>query len=145
MIHASASSDIERPAAEVFDFVAEMTNNPRWQRGMRSCRWTSEPPLRVGSTYEQVARFLGKEVVTSFRVNGHEAGRAVTIASTAGSFPITVTRTVEPLGAGRCRAREVVDGDPRGFYRIAAPILRRVVERSMRADHGRLKGLLERG
>lgn len=32
---------------------------------MRSCRWTSDPPIGVGSTYDQVASFLGREIITS--------------------------------------------------------------------------------
>ena len=35
---------------------------------MQECRWTSEPPLRLGSTYDQEAKFLGKAIVSSFEV-----------------------------------------------------------------------------
>lgn len=58
--------EIERPAAEAFEFIADFENNPRWQGGMRSCRWTSEGPLRVGSTYVQEASFLGRRIDTHF-------------------------------------------------------------------------------
>ena len=36
--------DVARPAADVFAFVSDFENNPRWQRGMVSCRWVSPPP-----------------------------------------------------------------------------------------------------
>ena len=42
----TTSVDIDRDATEVFAFVSEVANNPRWQRGMQSARWTSSPPLR---------------------------------------------------------------------------------------------------
>ena len=70
----SASQIIQRPADEVFGFVADVTNNPRWQRGMRSCAWTSPPPITVGSTYRQEASFLGRPLVTDFEVVDHEPG-----------------------------------------------------------------------
>jgi hypothetical protein len=70
----------------------------------------------------------------------------VTISSREGSsFPLTVTRQVEPLGAARCRVTEAVDSDPSGFYRIAQPVLRLLVRRSIQRDYQRLKALLERG
>ena len=44
------SIDIDRPAAEVFAFLADFANNPRWQGGMRDCRWTSRERMVVGTT-----------------------------------------------------------------------------------------------
>lgn len=143
MIETSTSIEIDRPAADVFAFVSEFPNNPRWQRGQRECRWTSPPPLVVGSTYEQHARFLGRDLVNAFRVVELEPGRLVRFTSTAGTFPLTITRTVEPLGDSRARFTERVAGDPHGVYRIAEPLLRRLVKRSIKRDFPRLKTLLE--
>jgi hypothetical protein len=78
-------------------------------------------------------------------VTAHRPGALVTISSREGSsFPLTVTRQVEPLGAGRCRVTETVESDPRGFYRLAEPLLRGLVRRNIRRDYRRLKALLER-
>lgn len=138
-----ASREIARPASEVFDFVADSSNNPRWQQGQRSCVWTSAPPIRVGSTYEQEARFLGRNVLTSFEVLELDPGRSITISSTAGSFPIRVRRSVEPLGPDRARVTAEITGDPGGFFRLAAPLVRRMAQRSVDGDYDRLKALLE--
>jgi uncharacterized membrane protein len=143
VIDISTSIAIDRPAADVFAFVAEFPNNPRWQRGQRSCTWTTEPPLRVGSTYEQHARFLGRDVVNSFEVVALEPGRRVTFTSRGGTFPLTVTRTVEPLGDARSRFTEHVRGETKGVFRIADPLLRPLVRRTIRRDFPRLKALLE--
>lgn len=137
--------DVGSPANEAFAFVSDFENNPRWQRGMRSCRWTSPPPHGVGSTYDQTARFLGRDVVSSFRVVEHLPGRRVRITSTSGPFRITETRTVQPLGEGRAHVAAIVEGDAGGFFRIAGPLLRALVARSVRGDYARLKRLLEAG
>jgi uncharacterized membrane protein len=138
--------DIDRPTGEVFAFLEEVENNPRWLGGMQSCTWTTPPPVRVGSRYEQVARFLGKEIRTSFEVTEHQPGRLVTISSREGSsFPLTVARLVEPLDDGGSRVTETVHSDPRGFYRLAQPLLRLLVRRNIRRDYLKLKRLLEAG
>jgi uncharacterized membrane protein len=135
---------IDRPAGEVFTFLEDVENNTKWLRGMVSCSWTTEPPVRVGSRYEQLARFLGKPIRTSFEVTAHEPGQVVTIRSREGSsFPLTVTRRVEPLDATRCRVTETVESDPSGFYRVAEPLLRLLVRRNIQRDYLRLKTLLE--
>jgi hypothetical protein len=52
------------------------------------------------------------------------AGELVTISSREGSsFPLPVTRRVEPLGPTRSQVTEIVESDPRGFYRTAGPLL----------------------
>jgi uncharacterized membrane protein len=136
--------EIGRPVPEVFAFLEEVENNPRWLRGMESCTWTTPPPVRVGSRYEQRARFLGKQIRTSFEVTAHRPGALVTISSRQGSsFPITVTRQVEPLGERRSLVTETLDSDPRGHYRMAEPLLRQLVMRRIRRDYRRLKALLE--
>jgi uncharacterized membrane protein len=143
MVEASTSIEIERPADDVFAFVSDFPNNSRWQRGQRSCRWTSDPPLRVGSTYDQHARFLGRDMVNAFRVIELEPGRRIAFTSTSGTFPLTIIRTVEAIGPRRSRFTEHVRGEPGGFFRIAEPLLRPLVRATIKRDFPRLKGLLE--
>lgn len=135
--------EIDRPADEVFAVISDFSRNPEWQRGMKSARWTTESPTRVGSTYQQIARFLGRDVVTTFEVVAYEPGRSVTIESHESSFPITVTRSVEPLGPGRSRVSAHIVGEPRRFFRLFGPLLRLLAERSVRGDYERLRQLLE--
>ena len=66
---------IDRPAADVFAVLSDVTQNPTWQNGMKSCVWTTEPPLRIGSRYEQKAQFAGKDINSVFEVVEHEPGR----------------------------------------------------------------------
>ena len=139
----SASVEIARPAGPVFDYIANMELNPRWQRGMRECRFTSEPPLRVDSTYEQVASFLGRRIESSFVVTALEPGRSITIETVESTFPIKVTRTVEPLGDSRCRASATIEGGRRGVMRLLAPLMKLIAQRSVRGDYARLRALLE--
>ncbi len=133
---------IERPATEVFDFIADMSNNPEWQRGQQSCVWTTEPPIRVGSTYDQVAKFLGREIRSSFEVVEYEPD-LIRITSTAGTMPIDVTRTVAPEGSDRCSVSAVVRGEPPAAMRLLGPVLGSLVRRSVAGDYRRLKKLLE--
>ncbi len=144
MIQVKIETSIHKPPGEVFDFIANFENNPRWQSGMVSATFTSPGPLSVGSTYDQVAQFLGRKVVSSFEVIALEPGRLVKAKSTAGSFPITFTRIVEPQGEGS-HVRAIVEGDASSFYRLAEPLLRWMVRRSVRGDYANLKRLLERG
>ena len=129
------STDLDVPPEPVFAFISEFPNNPRWQKGMVSCRWTSPPPRGVGSTYDQVATFLNKEIVSSFVVQEHEPGRRVKITTTRSPFPITETRIVEPR-AGGSRVTVILEGDASGFFGMGSSLLRPMVARSVRGDYG---------
>jgi uncharacterized protein YndB with AHSA1/START domain len=142
-VRLSAERVISRPAAEVFAFVADSSNNPRWQKGQQSCEWTSAPPIGVGSTYDQVARFLGRTLVNRFEVIEYGPGRSMTIRSDEGSFPIEVRRSVEPIDPTRTRLTAEIKGEPTGMFRLAAPLVRWFGQRSVDADYDRLKTLLE--
>lgn len=140
-IHASV--EIDRPAREVFTVLADFERNPEWQQGMRSARWTSDPPVGVGSTYDQEARFLGRDVMTSFEVVDYQPGQSITIESRQSTFPIRVTRSVEPMGSGRTRVTAHISGGPGGVMRIFQPIVKRIAQRSIRRDYQRLRNVLE--
>lgn len=142
MIRVETSVHVNRPAEEVFGFIANFENNPRWQSGQVEARFTSDGPLRVGSTYDQVAKFLGRRIISTFEVVEYEPGRMIKASSTAGSFPITFTRMVEAAGDG-AHVSAVIEGDASGFFKLAEPLLARMVQRSVEADYRNLKRLLE--
>jgi uncharacterized membrane protein len=138
-----ARIEIERPAAEVFAFLSNFENNPRWQQGMRAARFITPPPIGPGSQYEQVARFLGRTITTRFEITDFQPGRSISIRSIESTFPIQVTRSVEPLDDGRTLVTADIRGGPGGVFRPFAPLIRRLAQRSVTADYQRLKRLLE--
>lgn len=145
MLEVKESVEIDAPAVEVFAYIADMSRNTEWQKGMQECRWTSEPPLKLGSTYDQVAGFLGKEIVSSFEVTEYVEGERIRIESTAGSMPLDITRSVEPLSETRCRVSARVRGDASGVFSLASGLLKPMVARSVKGDYRRLKEQIEAG
>ena len=142
MITVNIAIDIACPPDEVFAFISDFANNPQWQNGMKSCTWTSDPPLRLGSTYDQEASFLGRSILSQFEVIAYEPGKMVKATSPAGTFPITFTRSVEPHGDGT-RVKALIEGDASGVFKLAEPLMAPLVRRSIEADYARLKDLLE--
>jgi hypothetical protein len=139
----SGRAEVDRTPAEVFAFVADASNNPRWQQGQRSCEWITPPPMGVGSRYRQVARFLGRDVESLFEVVDLVPGESITISSIAGSFPITVRRSVRSRDGGGSVVTAEIQGEPGRFFRLLGPLLRPLAQRSVSADYRRLKQLLE--
>jgi carbon monoxide dehydrogenase subunit G len=126
------------PPEQAFAYVSEFENNPAWQGGMVSCEWTSDTRGEVGSTYVQQARFMGKRIDTHFTVTALDPGRSIRIESTVSTFPIQVTRSVEPDGDG-CLVSARIEGQPTGLMSLFSGM----VKRSVAKDYRALKALLE--
>lgn len=139
-----ATRDIARPAAEVFEFFSDASNNPLWQKGMRSCHWTSEPPIAKGSTYAQHARFMGRDIRSTFVVTSYEPGRLIAIKSVESTFPIQVERRVVSTGQGSSQVSARIRGGPeRGFFQLLEPLMAWMAQRSVDQDYDRLVEYLE--
>ena len=145
MIEVKVSIEVEPPPDMVFPYWAEWTNNPTWQTGMESCTWTSEPPLRVGSTYDQRASMMGRSIISSFEVVELDPGRKLRIKPTKSPLPLDITRQVEPSPAGGTVLNAAIRGEPQGLMRLFNPLMKRMVRKTVTADYERLKDLLNSG
>ena len=143
MIEVNVTIEVERAPAEVFAFWSDHSNNPRWQKGMRRCTWTSEPPLGVGSTYDQEASFLGRAIISSFECVEYEPDTMIRMKTTNSSLPLDITRAVAPGPGGGTILNATIGGDPQGLMRLFNPLTKRMVARSVNQDYRRLKELLD--
>lgn len=143
MLKVEVSIQIQRPAEEIFAFISDFAHNPDWQSGMVSCRFTSEGPLRVGSTYVQEARFMGRTIESTFEVLEYDPGHMVKTASTGGSFPISFQRIVEAQPDGSALVSAIITGDATGFYKLAEPLMAPMVKRQIEGDYANLKRIME--
>jgi len=133
---------IDRPPADVFSYISNFENNPTWQGGMVEAWFTTEPPLRSGSIYSQVARFLGRRIESTFKVVDYQPGRLIKTTTVESTFPITFTRIVEPEDGGS-RVSAIVEGDASGLFKLAEPLLAKRVRSSIDKDYKKLKDILE--
>lgn len=134
---------IGAPLAEVAAYAADPTNAPEWYANIDSVEWRSDPPVSVGSEMDFVARFLGRRIAYTYRVEELVPGERLVMATAQGPFPMRTTYTWEPAGDGT-RMTLHNTGDPRGFASVAAPVMEAAMRRATTKDLARLAGLLER-
>lgn len=132
---------IARPPAQVFAFIADVENEPRWQPDIAELRLTSAGPLRVGSTFREVRRTLGRTFTWQMRVTEFEPDRRFCIESTSG-MPYRGCRIVEPVEGG-ARVTELGELELPGFLRLFEPLLGRLARKPLEVAYRRAKSLLE--
>lgn len=137
--------DIHRPSGEVFDFVADQTNAPRWQHGLHEVRRITPGPVGVGTEHVFVRRFAGMNIESRNRYLAYEPGRFVSFEIPTGKITGEASYLVEPAGVNTSRLISEVHFCVSGLAGLATPVLARVFERDSKKDEATLKDLLERG
>jgi uncharacterized membrane protein len=135
---------IDRPCAEVAGYAGDPTNAPDWYSNITSVRWRTEPPVRVGSRMDFVARFLGRTLAYTYEVVELVPGQRLVMRTAQGPFPMETTYTWQPLTGTRTRMTLRNRGEPAGFGRVAAPVMAAAMRRANDKDLASLKRILER-
>jgi carbon monoxide dehydrogenase subunit G len=133
---------IARPAEDVFAFVADPRNDPKWHTDVLEARRTDDGPVGAGTTYAVSFKpFMGQSEGT-MTVREYAPPERVVFDGRAGSMAPTVTLTVEPDGAGSRFTRRV-QIPPRGLLRILAPLMTPMARREADRFLANLKRELE--
>lgn len=142
MIKVTVQINIARPTSDVFAYISNFANNPKWQGSTMEVYFTTDPPVRIGSEYTQVARFLGRNIESTFKVIEYVPGRLVKAETIKSTFPITFTRTVEASGAGSI-VTEIIEGETNSAFKLAESLIAKKMKSSIDKDYIRLKNILE--
>jgi hypothetical protein len=132
---------IERSPHDVFVFVSDLENVPRWNHAIVETRKTSDGPVRVGTIYRQV-RSLPSRSEETLHVIELEPDRRFAVQGGLGPFEGRLTYEFEEIG-GSTRLTNKADLQARGIKRLAAPIVSGRVREAVAANLGTLKQLLE--
>jgi hypothetical protein len=85
---------------------------------------------------------LGRRIENGYEVTEYEPNRKVSMKTTSGSIPADVTITFEPAEGGT-RLVLSVEGDTGGLFKLAEPVVARIMSRQQDANFANLKDLLE--
>jgi uncharacterized membrane protein len=135
---------IRRPREHVAGYAADPDNAPTWYENIESVAWKTEPPLRPGSQFEFVARFMGRRLTYTYRVEEYLPNDRLVMSTTEGPFPMQTTYTWSDETGAATRMTLRNRGGPTGpLAKLATPIETVAVRRATRKDLARLRQILE--
>ena len=80
MVRIEGELVIKRPVDEVFDFVADERNEPRYNPRMASVELVSTGPIGVGSRFRATNRSIGRTVEIVIEFTAYERPRRLTVS-----------------------------------------------------------------
>ena len=134
---------IERPCAAVAAYAGDPSNATEWYANIESVEWRTDPPVRVGSEMDFVARFLGRRIAYTYRVEELVPGERLVMATAQGPFPMRTEYGWQSAGDATVMTLHNT-GEPSGFAAVTAPIMEAAMRRATSKDLARLAGIVER-
>lgn len=136
---------INRPVSDVFAFVTDFNNCPKWQPDVVGVH-QSEGKVRVGSmiTLRRRLRVLFYQLDINADVIDVQPNKKLEYKGTMGFFPFTASYTFEPQGRST-RVTEALDVRVWGLHAIFGGVVRGTMKRRMGRIWDNLKQLLESG
>ena len=138
------SIQINRPQQEVFDFVTDLANDPKWQSSIESVERSSDGPIGAGSTWHYVTKMLGRKSEAEIQMTSFDPPNGASVKAIGGPVPFENTYKFEAQDGGTLLT---VSGQAElgGFFKIAEGLAGKQIEKQIEADGAALKKLLEAG
>jgi uncharacterized membrane protein len=77
MINVQESIIINRPIDEVFAFVANFENHPKWESNFQKVKLLSSTPSGVGITYQCDMKLPGQTATSKFEITEYEVNKKI--------------------------------------------------------------------
>jgi uncharacterized membrane protein len=142
MIKSDKSIIVNRPVEEVWKFVSNVENIPKWNRGTRKGSVTSDGPIGAGSTVKYLRQFLGRQWIATLRVSEYMPNRMIALQVSGGGVTARTGFTFEPVEGGT-RLAHPSEIDLGGWWKWITPLLVPMLERDGREDMTTIKRLIE--
>jgi carbon monoxide dehydrogenase subunit G len=134
-VRAEVVVEIARTPDDVFAYLTDVANLPRWQSGVHSAE-------RDGDLVHESRTMLGRELHTTLKIEELEAPRVFTLRALDSPVPFTVRHELERSGGGT-KLTVVGEGELGMMPGFAARLMAKRAEGQFRKDFERLKELLE--
>jgi uncharacterized protein YndB with AHSA1/START domain len=142
MMSTEASEAIAKSPEEVFAFVADVRNDPKWHTDVIDATLTQGDGKTVGSVYDiKVKPQMGMTGGT-VKVAEYAAPSRIVFDVDMGKMKPTTTFTVQPEGTG-ARISRKVEMEPTGMMKLMAPLMSGMFRKRNVKFLGNLKQVME--
>lgn len=144
MINLDLGTLIDCPVKDVFTFVINPDNMPKWNSAVISLQQITPGDIGVGTKLKNVGEMMGRRIEGEMQVVAFEPDSKYGFQMNAGPMQVNVTLTFKTVGTGT-RLNLNAQGNPGGVFKLAEPMLQGRVKSMMEENLARLKSVLEKG
>jgi uncharacterized membrane protein len=144
MINFEIGTLIDRPVQDVFDFLSNPLNLPKWQTMIAKIDPVTPGPVQVGSKFNVHSEMLGRKIDGVMDITEYEPPARFGFRNVAGPMQVHATAILKTVGTGT-KVTLNAQGEPGGMFKLAEGVLAKQVKSQMEENLKRLKSVLESG
>lgn len=141
MIRFTKAVEIEKPVDEVFAFVANLENTPRWNGDVVKAKKMSAGPIEAGTVFRQY-RDGPAGAGEAVAITAHWPHERLEVRARLAESPAQMTYEFDEVDGVTRLINEVVI-EPKGVMRLITPVVESRVEHSVAENLAELKRVLE--
>jgi uncharacterized protein YndB with AHSA1/START domain len=113
------SFELPEPPERVFDYIADVRNEEKWQKDLRRVEKTSDGPVGNGTTFDTEYRGFGPMLLT---LQEYRRPEHLVFLGEGPRMWMRFVMDVAPAGSGS-RVTFFIDMKPRGAFKLFTPLL----------------------
>lgn len=142
MARIEESIEIKCPVDNVFAYITEARNWPKWQSMLPEAEQTSQGKVGVGSTFKGVVRLMGLSMKWTAKGTEYEPNKYWGKTITSGSIVNRERLICDVIGTGT-KFTIVYDMNVGGLMKLFSPMIVRAMRKETTKSVGNLKTVLE--
>ena len=144
MINLDLGVLIDKPVKDVFSFITNPANMPKWNAAIVSMEQITPGAVGLGTKFKNVGEMMGRRIEGEMEVIAFEPDSKYGFQMNAGPMQINMTITFKTVGTGTKLSLNA-QGNPAGVFKLAEPVMQGRVKSMMEENLARLKSVLEKG
>ncbi len=143
MITLQETTEINRPAKEVYDYLVNVENAQKWQPAVIEVKRLTEGPIRVGIKFRGVAKMMGRRISTTCEITELKPNKQIAFKATSdGPMEYQTIYTLEPNGAANSSKDSWVISSE-GSLALLEPFLKGEVKKESQQELTTMKKVIE--
>lgn len=136
---------IQRPLEEVFAYMSNAENDAEWRTNVKEIKRVTEATASgVGTVYRQVLRGpFGRDLDADLRYTDYQPNRRLAFDTISGAIRPSAVIEFSPASDRSTEVHFSMTWEPEGGMRLAAPLVGRVLGRTIHASYANLVRRLE--
>jgi uncharacterized membrane protein len=143
MINVKVSTVINRPIADVFAFVANFENHPKWEMNFQKVRLLTSTPTGVGTTYQCELKLPGQSASSKFEITEYETNKRIAFEGEAAGPAKPNGSFLFESAADGTKITLLPRPEFRGFFKLLEPMMAGYIRKQNEEHLSNLKQLLE--
>jgi uncharacterized protein YndB with AHSA1/START domain len=143
MITLRETINVKSPIEKVYDYLVNLENVQRWQPAVIEVTRLTEGPTRVGTSFREVVRFMGRQYTSTCEIVELEPNRMFAFNATSdGPLEYKTKYTFEPADGGT-RLEIVGSFQTKGAWRLLEPIMKGEIRKESQMELVAVKKAIE--